>query len=198
MFGIDFSAIPNLFVFDPSDPLLFGSSLFLFLFFGLLILYRVFAKSDDARISVLILFSLFIYYKASGLFVLLLILNAIANFLFGKGMGKAQTPSGKRGFLLLSLLFNLGLLVYFKYTNFFIQMLNDINLGQFELLDIILPLGISFYTFKSLSYILDIYLEVMEPTESFRDYFLFVIFFPNILSGPIEFVSCGTGTKRGH
>jgi D-alanyl-lipoteichoic acid acyltransferase DltB (MBOAT superfamily) len=186
MFGIDFSAIPNLFVFDPNDPLLFGSSLFLFLFFGLLILYRVFAKSDDARISVLILFSLFIYYKASGFFVLLLILNAIANFFFGKGMGKAQTPSGKRGFLLLSLFFNLGLLVYFKYTNFFIQMLNDINLGQFELLDIILPLGISFYTFKSLSYILDIYLEVMEPTKSFRDYFLFVIFFPNILSGPID------------
>jgi D-alanyl-lipoteichoic acid acyltransferase DltB (MBOAT superfamily) len=101
-------------------------------------------------------------------------------------MGKSKSASGKQGFLILSLLFNLGLLIYFKYTNFFIQFINDIGSGQLELLDIILPLGISFYTFKSLSYILDIYLEVMEPTESFRDYFLFVIFFPNILSGPID------------
>jgi len=127
-----------------------------------------------------------ISYKASGLFVLLLILNAVLNFYFGKELGKAKTDSKKKFFFLLSLLFNLGVLVYFKYTNFFIQIINDINLGQIELLDIILPLGISFYTFKSLSYILDIYLEMMEPTDSFRDYFLFVIFFPNLLSGPID------------
>ncbi len=186
MFGIDFSKIPNLLLFDPNDPLLFGSSLFFFLFFGLLVFYRQFAKSNNARISLLIVFSIYFYYKASGLFLLVLILNAIANFLFGRQMGKAETQGGKRLFLYLSLLFNLGVLVYFKYTNFFIQLLVDIQIGQLELLDIILPFGISFYTFKSLSYILDIYLEKMEPTKSFRDYFLFVTFFPNILSGPID------------
>nr|MDA3859650.1 MBOAT family protein [Melioribacteraceae bacterium] len=186
MFGVDFSKIPDLLLFDPSDPLLFGSSLFFFLFFGLLIFYRLFAKSNNLRISLLIVFSLYIYYKASGLFLLILILNAVANFFFGKWMGKSETQSKKRIFLFLALIFNLGLLVYFKYTNFFIQLLNNLQLGQLELLDIILPLGISFYTFKSLSYILDIYLEAMEPTDSFRDYFLFVSFFPNILSGPID------------
>ena len=186
MFGIDFSKLPGLFLFDPNDPLLFGSSLFLFLFFALLIFYRIFSKSNNTRILVLITFSLYFYYMAGGLFLLLLILNAILNFYFGKWMGATNVDSKKRNFLWLALLFNLGLLVYFKYSNFFIQLVNDINLGQFELLDIILPIGISFYTFKSLSYILDIYLDAMEPTESFRDYFLFVTFFPNILSGPID------------
>lgn len=186
MLGIDFTKISDLLLFDPSDPLLFGSSLFFFLFFALLVVNRILAKSNNARISILIIFSLFIYYKASGIFLLLLILNAIVNFYFGKGMGNSKKQSGKRLFLILSIIFNLGLLVYFKYTNFFIQALNDFQIGNFELLDIILPLGISFYTFKSLSYILDIYLETMEPTNSFRDYFLFVTFFPNILSGPID------------
>lgn len=186
MIGIDFSKIGNLFLFDPNDPLLFGSSLFLFLFVALLIIYRLVAKSNNTRISILIVFSLFIYYKASGIFLLLLILNAIANFYFGKGMGNSKTQGGKRIFLILSIVFNLGLLAYFKYTNFFIQAIIDFNIGNLELLDIIMPLGISFYTFKSLSYILDIYLETMEPTDSFRDYFLFVTFFPNILSGPID------------
>lgn len=186
MFGIDFSKIPDLLMFDSSDPLLFGSSLFFFLFFALLVLYRLFAKSTNARISLLIGFSIFLYYKASGFFLLVLMLNAVVNFIFGKGMGKSETQSGKRLYLFLSLIFNLGVLVYFKYTNFFIQLLNDMNLGKIGALDIILPLGISFYTFKSLSYILDIYLEKMEPTNSFRNYFLFVTFFPNILSGPID------------
>jgi len=186
MIGIDFSKIGDLFLFDPNDPLLFGSSLFLFLFVALLIIYRLVAKSNNTRISILIVFSLFIYYKASGIFLLLLILNAIANFYFGNGMGNAKTQGGKKIFLILALVFNLGLLAYFKYTNFFIQAIIDFNIGNLELLDLIMPLGISFYTFKSLSYILDIYLETMEPTDSFRDYFLFVTFFPNILSGPID------------
>ena len=186
MIGIDFSKIGDLFLFDPNDPLLFGSSLFLFLFVALLIIYRLVAKSNNTRISILIVFSLFIYYKASGIFLLLLILNAIANFYFGKGMGNSKTQGGKKIFLILALVFNLGLLAYFKYTNFFIQAIIDFNIGNLELLDLIMPLGISFYTFKSLSYILDIYLETMEPTDSFRDYFLFVTFFPNILSGPID------------
>ena len=186
MFGVDFSKIPELLLFDPNDPLLFGSSLFLFLFLGLLILNRLLAKSNNARITLLILFSFYFYYKASGMFLILLILNAVANFYFGKWMGKTESPNWKRIFLYLALLFNLGILIYFKYTNFFIQVINDLSTGNIEPLDLILPLGISFYTFKSLSYILDIYLEMLEPTDSFRDYLLFVTFFPNILSGPID------------
>ena len=99
MFGIDISKIPDLFMFNPDDPLLFGSSLFLFLFFALLIFYRIFAKSNNARILVLITFSLYFYYMAGGLFVVLLIVNAILNFYFGKWMGATNLDSKRCNFL---------------------------------------------------------------------------------------------------
>lgn len=186
MFNIDFNKIPSLLSFDPNDPLLFGSSLFLFLFFFLLVFYRLFANSKNARILLLITFSLYFYYKASGLFFLLLIFNAIANFYFGKWIGNFTEQSKKRIVLTLSMVFNLGVLGYFKYTNFFSEFLEGIQGGTYDPIDIILPIGISFYTFKSLSYVIDIYLETIKPTNSFRDFSLFVFFFPNILAGPID------------
>jgi len=186
MFNIDFNKIPSLLSFDLNDPLLFSSSLFLFLFFFLLIFYRLFANSKNASILLLITFSLYFYYKVSGLFFLLLIFNAIANFYFGKWMWNAAGQVQKRGILILSLVFNLGVLGYFKYMNFFLEFASNIHGGSFDSIDIILPIGISFYTFKSLSYIIDIYLETIRPTNSFRDFSLFVFFFPNILAGPID------------
>lgn len=186
MFNLDFHKISSLLSFNTSDPLLFASSLFLFLFFFLLLFNRLFANSKNARILLLIIFSLYFYYKASGLFFLLLIINAVANFYFGKWMWDAVEQSKKRMILILSLILNLGVLGYFKYTNFFIDLVNSIEGGSFVPLDIILPIGISFYTFKSLSYIIDIYLETIKPTNSFRDFSLFVFFFPNILAGPID------------
>ena len=186
MFNFDLNKLIQMLSYEPNDPLLFGSSLFLFLFFLLLVFYKLFANSNKARVFLLIFFSLFFYYKASGIFVLLLILNAIANFYFGKWMGNLKEDGSRRYLLIISLVFNLGVLGYFKYTNFFIQILNDLQVGTFDPLDIILPIGISFYTFKSLSYVIDIYLETLKPTNSFRDFSLFVFFFPNILAGPID------------
>lgn len=186
MLNLDFQKILSLLSYNPNDPLMFGSSLFLFLFFLLLVFYRVFANSQNARILLLIVFSLYFYYKASGLFFLLLIFNAAANFQFGKWIDESTEQSKKGLILVLSLVFNLGILGYFKYTNFFIDLANNIQNGSFDPVDIILPIGISFYTFKSLSYVIDIYLEIMKPTKSFRDFSLFVFFFPNILTGPID------------
>ena len=186
MFNLDIQKILSLISFNPNDPLMFGSSLFLFLFFFLLVFYRLFANSKNARIILLIIFSLYFYYKASGLFFLLLIFNAAANFQFGKWMGNETEQSKKRIILALSLIFNLGILGYFKYTNFFLEIVSGVQNGSFQPLDIILPIGISFYTFKSLSYVIDIYLETMQPTNNFRDFSLFVFFFPNILAGPID------------
>ncbi|VAX26311.1 Probable poly(beta-D-mannuronate) O-acetylase [hydrothermal vent metagenome] len=186
MFNLDLQIISPLLSFNPNDPLMFGSGLFLFLFFFLLVFYRLFANSKNARILLLIIFSLYFYYKASGLFFLLLIINAAANFQFGRLMGEAAEQSKKRMILILSLIFNLGILGYFKYTNFFIELASNVQNGSFDPVDIILPIGISFYTFKSLSYVIDIYLEIMKPTNSFRDFSLFVFFFPNILAGPID------------
>jgi len=186
MFNIDFQKIIDLLKFDPSDPLLFGSSLFLVLFFFLLLFYRIFASSKNARILLLLFFSLYFYYKASGIYFLLLIFSATINFGFGKFIFETKSQVVKKVLLIVNVVLNLGLLGYFKYTNFFIEIINDLKLGSFDPIDIFLPLGISFYTFKAMNYVLDIYLEAMEPTKSFRDFSLFVFFFPNILAGPID------------
>ncbi|MFC2083935.1 MBOAT family O-acyltransferase [Bacteroidota bacterium] len=186
MFNIDFSKILDLLYFDPNDPLLFGSSLFLFFFFFFIVFYRIFSKSLNTRLILIIFFSLYFYYKASGLFFLLLILSAIINFYMGKWIGLVNSLPKKKLLLIVSVLANIGVLGYFKYTNFLLQIVSDLNIGQLDPLDIILPIGISFYTFKSLNYVIDIYLETMKPTNSFRDFCVFVFFFPNILAGPID------------
>lgn len=186
MFNLDFTKITDLLVFNPGDPLLFGSSLFLFLFFVLLIFYRAFAHSKNVRILLVLFFSLYFYYKASGIYFLLLIFSAVVNFFFGRWIYQNKEPLPRKFLLIANVIINLGVLGYFKYTNFFISILNDLQVGSIDPLDIFLPIGISFYTFKSMNYVLDIYLEMMEPTKSFRDFSLFVFFFPNILAGPID------------
>ncbi|MBN1300765.1 MAG: MBOAT family protein [Melioribacteraceae bacterium] len=186
MFNIDFSKIGDLLLYDQYDPLLFGSSLFLFLFFGFLLFYRIFAKSKNTRILLILFFSLYFYYKASGLLLLVLVFSAVFNFFFGKWLFNTKGDSRRRMILIFNVFINLGLLAYFKYTNFFVELINDLQIGQLDPLDLLMPIGISFYTFKSMNYVLDIYLESMEPTKSFRDFCVFVFFFPNILAGPID------------
>jgi D-alanyl-lipoteichoic acid acyltransferase DltB (MBOAT superfamily) len=186
MFNLDMSKFAGLLSYDPGDPLLFGSSLFLFLFFALLVFYRLFANSKNARILLILFFSLYFYYKASGLFFLLLIFSALFNFYSGKILFNTTGITKRKILLIINVAINLGILGYFKYTNFFLEMISDFQLGTFEPLDILLPIGISFYTFKSMNYVLDIYLEAMEPTKSLRDFSVFVFFFPNILAGPID------------
>lgn len=186
LFNIDINKIINQFVFDPKDPLFFTSALLLFLFFFVLIIYYLLRKQKNYRIIFLLLFSLFFYYKVSGLFFLLLIGSAVVNFMFGKWINLFPDILRKRFILFFSVAVNLSVLGYFKYTNFFFQVINDIASKNIEALDIIIPVGISFYTFKSLNYIFDIYLEKIEPENNFIDFALFVSFFPNLLAGPID------------
>ena len=181
-----FDRIPQMLGYDPSDPLIFSTALFLMLFFGFLVVYNIFIKNKFARVFLLIIFSLFFYYKAVGLYFLILIVSAIVNFLFGKWIFTSKNFTWRRIYLLLALVVNIGLLFYFKYTNFILQIFNDISNGNIEPLAIFLPVGISFYTFKSLSYVFDIYYEIMEPTNNLWDFTLYVVFFPNILAGPID------------
>ncbi|MEI7811114.1 MAG: MBOAT family O-acyltransferase [Ignavibacteria bacterium] len=184
--NIDVSKFVDLFRFDPTDPLLFNSSLFLFLFFVLLAVYLLISKNKIARIYLLTGFSLFFYYKASGFYCVLLIGSAIVNYFAGKYFFRFDGLLKKKLVLYVAIFFNIGVLVYFKYTNFFIQIVNDVKLSQLNALDIFLPVGISFYTFKALSYILDIYLERIEPENNFMNFLLYISFFPNILAGPID------------
>ena len=183
---IDLTRIPELLEFNQFDPLLFGTSLFLFLFAGFLLVYIFLKATDKLQLVWLILFSLFFYYKASGIFVLLIVGTAIVNYMFGMWIHKSGEGAMRKASLALAVLINLSVLAYFKYANFFITSVNELGGTTWTTLDIIVPLGISFFTFKSLNYIFDIYYEMMEPDYSFFEFLLFVTFFPNTMSGPID------------
>ncbi len=186
MFNINTQSLLDLLKYNPSDPLIFSTSLFLFIFLIFLVFYNLFGKNKMVRLGLLIVFSLYFYYKSAGYYAGILVISAAVNFLFARFISSTEKPLLKRLNLLLAIILNIGILGYFKYTNFILQVITEINKGQFEPLSIFLPIGISFYTFKSLNYVFDVYLETMEPTRSFRDFCVYVFFFPNILAGPID------------
>jgi len=178
--------IPELLSFNQNDPLVFSTSLFLILFFGFLLVYNLVSKYKNTRIFLLILFSIYFYYKAAGYYTGILIISAIVNYYFGKWISLTENFSKRKLFLIIALIINLGILGYFKYTNFIIQIFADISNKQIDPLAIFLPVGISFYTFKSLTYVFDVYYDTLKPTNSLRDFSLYVFYFPNILMGPID------------
>lgn len=178
--------LKDILLYIENDPLVFSTSLFLFLFVGVLLIYNLLHRNKNVRILFLIFFSLYFYYKSAGLYFSILIISAIVNYYIGKFIHGTDNFTKKRIWLASAVIINIGLLSYFKYTNFLIQIYNDISNGTVEPLALFLPIGISFYTFKSLNYIFDLYLDLMPPAKSFRDFSLFVFFFPNILAGPID------------
>jgi alginate O-acetyltransferase complex protein AlgI len=180
---LDFQKILDLFVYDKYDPLLFSSSLFMFLFFFILVAYRITSPVKAVRVFLLIVFSFFFYYKSNGFYFLLLIVSSVINYFSAIGIKK---NSGRRIVFFAAIIFNLLLLGYFKYTDFFISIINDFRTDQFEFLDLFLPVGISFYTFKAISYLTDVYWENLEPETNFLDLVLYISFFGNILAGPID------------
>ena len=171
--------------FDEYEPLIFNSGFFLYFFLFCLVIYQIFYRNQKARSIYLLIVSLFFYYKSSGIYFLLIVLSSLIDFNAGKWIAQTSSSSKKKILMILSIVTNFGLLGYFKYTNFFFDFLNDINAGTFEAADIFLPVGISFFTFQSLSYTIDIYRGKLDPEESFTDFLFFVSFFPQLVAGPI-------------
>ncbi|MCZ7602324.1 MAG: MBOAT family O-acyltransferase [Melioribacteraceae bacterium] len=186
MFESDlFQNIIELLSYDPFRPLLFNSGFFLFFFIFILIFYRFFWRNKRAKVFFLTVMSLYFYYKSSGLFFYLVILSSIIDFIAAKYIYAVESGSKKKLYLILSLITNLGILGYFKYTNFFINTVNSISTGSIEFVDIFLPVGVSFFTFQSMSYTIDIYKGNLEPENNFIDFLFFVSFFPQLVAGPI-------------
>jgi len=124
-------------------------------------------------------------------FLSLIVFSSTVDYLVGLQLGKEERLKKRKLLLVVSLLTNLGFLGFFKYYNFFAESFIDAftlmgsNFSA-ERLDIILPVGISFYTFQTLSYTIDVYNRKLEPTRSALDFFAFVSFFPQLVAGPIE------------
>lgn len=132
-----------------------------------------------------------IFYAAwDWRFVFLIFVSITTDYFCGLKIDESDSEKVKKRFLLLSIFVNLSILGFFKYFNFFIanfaRLIDHLGFSIHpQMLNILLPLGISFYTFKTISYTIDVYAEKIKPTRSYRDYALFVSFFPLILAGPI-------------
>ncbi len=180
-----FDRLKDQLLYDPKNPLLFNSGFFVyFLFFFILIYYSV-RKNRRMRIGFFTLFSLYFFYKACGWYVSLILISAVIDFIISNLIYRQQQRTSKTVLLILSLVLNLGLLFYFKYTNFFISIINDLRFVTISPLNLLLPIGISFYTFENLSYTIDVYRGHFKPVKSFLDYLFFLSFFPKLVMGPI-------------
>lgn len=193
----------KLFSFQANTPLDFLQPFFWGFFFFVLALYAVLHKKIAARNVMLLMASFFFYYKSGGFYFWLLIFSTITDFFLALWIHQAHKTFFKRLLLLLSLLCNLGVLLYYKYaylltnfintifhTNFvakdYLAQLSNLLAGtNFDITQIILPVGISFYVFQTLSYTIDVYRGKLQPTKNILDFALFVSFFPQLVAGPI-------------
>lgn len=169
----------------PQEPLLFNSSFFLFFFFIVLLFNRAFINNKRAKVIFLLMMSIFFYYKSSGLYFYLVIVSSIIDYIAGLQISQTDNKKKKKLFLIFSLVTNLGLLGYFKYTYFILDTFNVLGKPPFDTLDIFLPVGISFFTFQSMSYTIDIYRGTLKPEKDFINFLFFVSFFPQLVAGPI-------------
>ena len=197
--GLDWEACKSLLLYHPESPILFSTGLFFSLFILFYILFVGMRKNTLARIVYVTLFSLYFYYKTSGEWVLLLLFTATSDFLIGRVIdvcGNSRKTS--KWLVALSMCINLGILSIFKYFNLIYNLLLMIlqSTGSwfhiaaweqlhYEPVDIFLPVGISFFTFQSMSYIIDIYRVRVIPLKKWIDYLFYISFFPGLVAGPI-------------
>ena len=181
----DWNAFLQQFLYDNKNPLLFNNGFFVYFFTLFILLFFALRNHHKARRYVFCIFSLYFFYKASGWFVGLVLISAVVDFFLSNAIYREKSQSRKKFLLVLSILFNLGMLFYFKYTDFFIEISNSLFDTKFNPLNLILPIGISFYTFENLSYTVDVYRGEFKPANKFSDYLLFLAFFPKLMMGPI-------------
>jgi alginate O-acetyltransferase complex protein AlgI len=158
-----------------------------FIFFLVVCLLLLVTPTVKFRKLILLVASYYFYAYWDIRFLSLIVVSSLADYWIGNQLFKTESKRSRKILLAISLALNLGLLAFFKYFNFFIASLSSIALlpENVFLINIILPVGISFYTFQTLSYTLDIYRKKLAPCTSALDFFLFVSFFPQLVAGPI-------------
>lgn len=213
--------VKNIFGFNPKSPLLFTEFYFWAFFLLVMVGFSAIHKRLLMRSAFLMGIGLFFYWKTSGFFVVLLIFSTIFDFNVGKRMEKTETHWKRTLLLTLSIIVNLGMLVYFKYAYFFTDSYNQIFLSHadpkdqmqvinwfakwaneasgffefktgvksltthFDINTILLPVGVSFFTFQTISYAVDVYRKDLKAVKNIFDFGFFVTYFPQLVAGPI-------------
>lgn len=189
--NIDFTQIFSNFLqalqYDSHNIITYTSVLFVVLGAVFYLFYASFFRCKPIRNALLLIFSLYFYYKLSGPYVLLLIAIATTDFVIGWSITKVRKPVLKTFLLILSIVIDIGVLGYFKYCYFFQTAWIDLFGNGASIVErLIPPIGISYFIFKSLTYTIDIKMEMIdEPEKNYFSYLLYVSFFPNIMAGPI-------------
>lgn len=157
-----------------------------FLFLGPAFFLYYYLLGYRQPVLTLTLFSLYFYSLWSIYYLPLLVFSALVDFVAARGIASSTSSKLRKFWLFFSISMNLGLLCFFKYWNFFSHSIEAATGVEIGVHDLLLPLGISFYTFQTLSYTFDVYRNKTKPEQSFLVYFLYVSFFPQLVAGPIE------------
>lgn len=190
-------------VYSQENPILFTQSFFWVFFTIVLAIYSVIYKNIRMRNAFLFIVSLYFYYKSSGWFVIMLMVSIVAHYCIGNMLYKSKDSTERKWLVAVSVFVSLLLLSYFKYTYFFTALFNDIFStdyaavnylslwsnslfgSHFDINSILLPAGISFFTFHALSYTIDIYKGKTTPAKNVADFGFYLAFFPQLVAGPI-------------
>ena len=161
--------------------MLFSSITFIYYFLPLLFLVY-FITPPKYRNIPLLLFSLLFYFLGEPKYIIVLLLSCTINYYLSKLIYKKKHP---KLLLIISLIYNVGQLLYFKYTDFFITNINNLFNLDISLLHVIMPIGISFFTFQIIAYMIDVYNKKHKPAKSIIDFTMYVCLFPQLIAGPI-------------
>lgn len=194
----------KIFSFDPNSPLLFTQFYFWAFLAVVFMVFTLIGNKKLMRNAFLFLVSIFFYFKTSGLSLLILLFVTVSDFFIAKRISKSKKEGVRKAWLILSLVIDLSILCYFKYAYFFADFIHSITgleikvvnifsqIGNiiagkelFSVDSIVLPVGISFFTFQVISYTVDVYRKEIEPVRNILDFGFYVSFFPQLVAGPI-------------
>ena len=161
--------------------MLFSSITFIYYFLPILLLIY-FLVPKKYKNLVLLIFSLLFYFLGEPKYIVILLLSCLLNYFFGNKVYKSKN---KKLWLIVSIIYNVGQLLIFKYTDFFIENINSIFNSKINYLYIVMPIGISFFTFQAMGYVFDIYMGKHKPAKKLLNFMTYISLFPQLVAGPI-------------
>jgi D-alanyl-lipoteichoic acid acyltransferase DltB (MBOAT superfamily) len=201
--GRAISRISSLLIYHPDQTFIFTTPGFWIFFLVVMAGFALLHRRRAMCYTWLLLVSLYFYYRAGGLFIILLLLTTVLTYLTAIMTDRSESRAGKRFWLVTNIVLLLGFLSYFKYAAFFTETINSLFNTSFAVRDIfsswsntlfgtnfnvntiVLPVGISFFTFQALSYSIDVYRKRMAAERNFPDFAFYLTFFPQLVAGPI-------------
>lgn len=165
--------------------MVFSRLFFIYIFLPICLILYFLARNIKQKNTVLVLFSLLFYAWGEPIYVILMMVTALVNYFAGRIIGKYQGGKGDTIATFLTVIYDFAMLGIFKYSGFIVENINALFSSSIPVPDIKLPIGISFYTFQTVSYIIDCHWENVKPQKSFKNFLLYLTLFPQLVAGPI-------------